>query len=117
MLGNNPISTGVLAMTHYVRCDTLCREKPAPSRANPTTRGLLMKLMKSLRLEKRLVLFTSVTMLAVALACSDSGTPVAPSPAGGGTSDAAADGSTLKATVPAPQSPVNNQQPDNLVLT
>jgi hypothetical protein len=56
-------------------------------------------------------------MLAVALACSDSGTPVAPSPAGGGSSEAAADGSTLKATAPTPQSPINNQQPDSLVLT
>ncbi len=65
---------------------------------------------------KTLVLCASVTVLAVALACSDNSTPVSPSPSGGGVSEAGPDGSTLKATAPAPQSPVNGQQPDQLVL-
>jgi hypothetical protein len=67
---------------------------------------------------KTLVLCASATALAAALACSNSPeTPVAPSASQPGVSDAAADGSTLKASAPTPQSPVNNQQPDALVLT
>jgi hypothetical protein len=65
---------------------------------------------------KTLVLCASVTVLAVALACSDNSTPVSPSPSGGGVSEAGPDGSTLKASAPTPQSPVNNQQPDQLLL-
>jgi len=66
---------------------------------------------------KTLVLCASITMLAVAVACSDKSTPVSPSPSAGGGSEAGPDGSTLKATAPAPQSPVNGQQPDQLVLS
>jgi hypothetical protein len=67
---------------------------------------------------KTLVLCASATALAVALACSKNPeTPIAPSSSQSGVNDAAADGSTLKTTAPTPQSPVNNQQPDALVLT
>jgi len=65
---------------------------------------------------RTLVLCASVTALAVALACSDKSTPVSPSPSGGGVVEAGPDGSTLKASAPTPQSPVNNQQPDQLSL-
>ena len=60
-----------------------------------------------------------IIALALAMACSRSPeTPVAPSGAESGNSDAGADGSTLKVTAPTPKSPVNGQQPDgNLVLT
>jgi hypothetical protein len=55
--------------------------------------------------------------LALALACSKNApAPSAPSGQEPGISDAAADGSTLKVTAPTPQSPVNNAQPDSLVL-
>ena len=67
---------------------------------------------------KTLVLCASVTALAAALACSKNPeTPVAPSSSQPGAADAAADGSTLKVTAPTAQSPINNQQPDSLVLT
>lgn len=65
---------------------------------------------------KTLLLCASLTVLAVAIACSDNDSPVSPSPSTGGVSEAAADGSTLKASAPTPQSPVNNAQPDQLVL-
>lgn len=66
---------------------------------------------------KKLVPCASAAILAFALACSnDSQTPTSPTSAAPGTSGAAADGSTLKATAPAPQSPVNNQQPDLMLL-
>jgi hypothetical protein len=65
---------------------------------------------------KTLVLCASVTVLAVALACSDNSTPVSPSASAGGVAEAGPDGSTLKATAPTPQSPVNGTQPDQLVL-
>jgi hypothetical protein len=60
-----------------------------------------------------------IIALALAMACSRTPeTPVAPSGAESGNSDAGADGSTLKVTAPTPKSPVNGQQPDgNLVLT
>ena len=60
-----------------------------------------------------------IIALALAMACSRSPeTPVAPSGAESGNSDAGADGSTLKVTAPTPKSPVNGQQPDgSLVLT
>jgi len=47
------------------------------------------------------------------LACtSSSSTPLSPeTPAGGGSSGTASDGSTLKVTAPVPQSPINNQKP------
>jgi hypothetical protein len=67
---------------------------------------------------KTLVLCASAAVLATAIACSNSPeTPVSPSSSQSGSAGAAADGSTLKASAPVPQSPVNNQQPDSLVLT
>ena len=42
--------------------------------------------------------------------------PVSPSGSEPGSTAAAADGSTLKATAPTPQSPINNQQPEALVF-
>lgn len=67
---------------------------------------------------KRLALCASAAALAVALACSKNPeTPIAPSSAQPGAAEAAADGSTLKVTAPTPQSPVNNAQPDVLLLT
>ncbi len=56
--------------------------------------------------------------LAMAVACSTPNTPAAPTGATSADTSAAADGSTLKATQPVPQSPVNGAQPDGtLVLT
>ena len=67
---------------------------------------------------KTLVVCASAAALAAALACSKNPeTPVAPSSSQPGVADAAADGSTLKVSAPTPQSPVNGQQPDSLVLT
>lgn len=69
-------------------------------------------------LQKKFVLCSATAMLALAVACSKS--PQSPaSPAGlpTGTGDAAADGSTLKVSAPAPESPVNNAQPQTLTLT
>jgi hypothetical protein len=64
---------------------------------------------------KRLVACASVALVALTFACSDGPeTPVSPSASEPGTSSAAPDGSTLKASAPVPQSPVNNQQPDLL---
>ena len=66
----------------------------------------------------KLVACASGAVLAFALACSKSSpAPAAPGAAEPGVTDAAADGSTLKVTAPTPQSPVNNAQPDLLVLT
>jgi hypothetical protein len=66
----------------------------------------------------KLLACASGAVLALALACSkDSPAPVAPTGAEPGVADAANDGSTLKATAPTPQSPVNNAQPDVLILT
>ena len=66
---------------------------------------------------KTLVVCASATALAAALACSKNpDTPTAPSSSQPGVTDAGPDGATLKATAPVPQSPVNNQQPDSLVL-
>jgi hypothetical protein len=66
---------------------------------------------------KTLIVCASATALAAALACSkNSESPSAPSSAAASVSDAAADGSTLKATAPTPQSPINGAQPDSLVL-
>jgi len=67
--------------------------------------------------QKIVVACASVALVALTLACSsDSDSPVSPSASEGGTSGAAADGSTLKASAPVPQSPVNNQQPDQLTF-
>ena len=66
---------------------------------------------------KKLVACAAAAIMAVALGCSnDSPTPVSPSGAEAGGSGAGPSGETLKATAPSPQSPVNNQQPDSLVL-
>ena len=66
---------------------------------------------------KKLVACAAAALMAVALGCSnDSPTPVSPSGAEAGGSGAGPSGETLKATAPSPQSPVNNQQPDSLVL-
>lgn len=67
--------------------------------------------------QKIVVACASVALVALTMACSsDSDSPVSPSASEGGTSGASADGSTLKASAPVPQSPVNNQQPDQLVF-
>ena len=67
---------------------------------------------------KKLIACAAAALLAGAAACSkNSDTPVSPSAAQVGTSDAGPNGETLKATAPSPQSPVNNAQPDQLVLT
>jgi hypothetical protein len=68
--------------------------------------------------QKRFVLCSAATVLAVAMACSKSAqTPVSPSGTENGSSEAVTDGVTLKATAPTVISPVNGAQPDNLVLT
>ncbi len=67
---------------------------------------------------KKFVACASAAVLALAMACSKhSNTPVSPTSALPGTAEAAADGSTLKVSAPTPQSPINGQQPDTLVLT
>jgi len=60
-------------------------------------------------MKKKIILFGIVTVTAVAVACGEkAATPVSPSPAvSSDTAAAAADGSTLKATAPAPQQPAN----------
>ena len=67
---------------------------------------------------KKLIACASAAVLAAAIACSkNSDTPVSPTAAVPGASDAGPNGETLKATAPTPQSPTNNAQPDQLVLT
>jgi len=66
---------------------------------------------------KKFVACAAAAVMAVALGCSnDSPTPVSPTGAETGGSSAGPAGETLKATAPTPQSPINNQQPDSLVL-
>jgi len=62
------------------------------------------------------LLFGIAAVAAVALACGDqASTPTAPTPAvSSDTAAAAADGSTLKATAPAPQQPANASTTDSL---
>ena len=62
------------------------------------------------------LLFGIAALTAVALACGDqAATPTAPTPAvSSDTAAAAADGSTLKATAPAPQQPANASTADSL---
>ena len=68
--------------------------------------------------QKRFVLCSAAAVLAVAIACSKSSeTPTSPSVSESGTSNAGADGSTLKVTAPTIVSPTNGAQPDSLVLT
>lgn len=79
---------------------------------------------------RKVLLCTAAAAMAVAIACGKSSAPTSPTasaaaattagngtsgPAAGGT-DAASDGSTLKATAPAPVSPVNGDQPDTVVF-
>ena len=67
--------------------------------------------------QKTLAAYASAALVAVTLACSNGPeTPLSPSASDPGTSSAAPDGSTLKATAPVPQSPINNQQPDQLLF-
>lgn len=68
--------------------------------------------------QKRSVLCSAAAVLALAIACSKSSqSPSSPSVTENGSVNAAADGSTLKATAPSPVSPVNGAQPDTLTLT
>ena len=63
---------------------------------------------------------TAVIVAMFATACTKSSqAPASPSTSTPADVSAAADGSTLKATAPTPQSPINNQQPTSLdvVLT
>ena len=67
--------------------------------------------------QKSFVLCSATALLAVAVACSKSSpTPVSPAGNGALVGEAAADGSTLKVTAPATQSPVNGAQPQALTL-
>jgi hypothetical protein len=57
-------------------------------------------------MQKKLLLLGIAALTAVAMACGEqAATPASPSPTTSAGSDAAADGSTLKATAPAPYSP------------
>lgn len=67
--------------------------------------------------QKSFVLCAATALFAAALACSKSSpSPASPGAAGAVVGEAAADGSTLKVTAPAPQSPVNGAQPQSLTL-
>jgi hypothetical protein len=67
---------------------------------------------------KKAVACASAVLLALAVACSkNSESPVSPSSAQPGTTEAGPNGETLKANAPTPQSPVNGAQPDELVFT
>jgi hypothetical protein len=66
---------------------------------------------------KKFVACAAAAVMAVALGCSDDGpTPVSPTSAESSASGAGPQGETLKVNAPTPQSPVNNQQPDSLML-
>jgi hypothetical protein len=66
---------------------------------------------------KKFVACAAAALMAVALGCSsDAPTPVSPTSTEAGGNGAGPAGETLKATAPSPQSPINNQQPDTLVL-
>ena len=68
--------------------------------------------------QTKLVACALAAGIAVAAACSkNSDTPVSPSGAQPGATEAGPNGETLKATAPTPESPVNNAQPEQLVLT
>jgi hypothetical protein len=68
--------------------------------------------------QKKAVACASAVLLALAVACSKSPeTPVSPSSAPAGGTEAGPNGETLKASAPSTQSPVNGAQPDTLVLT
>jgi hypothetical protein len=66
---------------------------------------------------KKFGLLSATALLATAVACSNAPeTPSSPGSLSGGEGDAAPDGSTLKVTAPAPQSPVNGAQPQTLTF-
>ena len=66
----------------------------------------------------KFVVCSTTALLALAVACSKSPqTPSSPTSVQEPSTTAAADGSTLKVAAPSPVSPVNNAQPDTLVLT
>ena len=68
--------------------------------------------------QKKAVACASALVLALAVACSkNSDSPVSPSSAQPGTTEAGPGGETLKASAPTPQSPVNGAQPDEVVFT
>lgn len=68
--------------------------------------------------QKKAVAYASALVLALAVACSkNSDSPVSPSSAPSGTTDAGPNGETLKASAPNPQSPINGAQADQLVFT
>jgi hypothetical protein len=78
------------------------------------SRGYQLKTETTMyRMFKTLPWLSVSCVLAITLACSDS--PNAPSPSGAstGTSEAAPDGSTLKAHAPTPVSPINNDRIDS----
>lgn len=59
-------------------------------------------------MQNKLLLFAIAAVTAAAMACGEkTATPVSPSPTASAAADAAADGSTLKATAPALQQPAN----------
>ena len=66
---------------------------------------------------KKFALLSATALLASAVACSNAPeTPSSPGSLTGGEGNAAPDGSTLKVTAPAPQSPVNGAQPQTLTF-
>lgn len=68
-------------------------------------------------LRKNICIPASVCLLALAVACGRSAeTPVTPSSAQPGSSDAAPDGATLKVTAPTAKSPTNGEQPDGTLV-
>ena len=68
--------------------------------------------------QKTVVACASAVVLALAIACSDKpDTPLSPTGAQPGSSDAGPSGETLKASAPSPQSPIGGAQPDVLTLT
>ncbi len=67
--------------------------------------------------QKKAVYCSAAAMLVLAVACSDAPkSPASPSSTSPVSGEAAADGSTLKVTAPAAQSPVNGAQPQSLTF-
>ena len=68
---------------------------------------------------RRVTVFSTTALIALSLACSDSSGPLSPTAPNPGVT-LPADGSTLKASAPVPQSPINDQKlstPDRPTLT
>ena len=64
----------------------------------------------------KLLACASAAVFAIAAACSkNASSPVSPSAAQPGVTNAAPDGSTLKVTPPTPVSPINNEQPEGVL--